>query len=250
MPLMEGQVADNSNSLFIELENLLLWRNWQKSAIIFMGILLVLVDIVFHSVISVVSMTCITMLLISIGYRCYDHLMQSWNKTESMEHPYRCFLEMDFSISREKAMYVVCLIVDNLNILLLKCRSLFFVENIWDSCKLLLALCGINLLGDCFNGITLVVLAYILIFTLPKLYEWNKVIVDTHLEKFLQMQSNDSHLKEENLAQEAVIEPTTEQNLYKVCDNMELFELLVEEHGDGCCCRDCQDIESIPIEAH
>ncbi|GBP80167.1 Reticulon-3-A [Eumeta japonica] len=61
------------------------------------------------------------------------------------------------------------------------CR-LFLVEDLVDSLKFGVLLWCLTYVGACFNGITLIILGWIALFTLPKAYEMNKAQVDANLE--------------------------------------------------------------------
>ncbi|KAH9642101.1 hypothetical protein HF086_007221 [Spodoptera exigua] len=65
--------------------------------------------------------------------------------------------------------------------LVVGCR-LFLVEDLVDSLKFGVLLWCLTYVGACFNGITLIILGWIALFTLPKAYEMNKAQVDANLE--------------------------------------------------------------------
>jgi hypothetical protein len=65
---------------------------------------------------------------------------------------------------------------------LLKLRSVFLVEDIVDSLKFVVLFWVLTYVGSWFNGLTLVILAYLAAFALPKLYEQNKAQVDQVLQ--------------------------------------------------------------------
>ncbi|KAM8708443.1 hypothetical protein ACLKA7_015421 [Drosophila subpalustris] len=171
------------------LKQLLLWHNWPKTALFFFVILMVLLDIASNSIISVISVAGVLILLISICYCCYVWGMRKLRKSNTVDHPYQSYLETDLSISEESAAHLARLVVVKLNPILLKLRSLFLIEDLLDSLKLLVTLCGLNVVGDYINGMTLLVLGFILVFTLPKLYEWKKPMIDMQL-KHLQRLKN------------------------------------------------------------
>ncbi|KAI8422115.1 hypothetical protein MSG28_006036 [Choristoneura fumiferana] len=62
------------------------------------------------------------------------------------------------------------------------CCRLFLVEDLVDSLKFGVLLWCLTYVGACFNGITLIILGWIALFTLPKAYEMNKPQVDANLE--------------------------------------------------------------------
>jgi len=56
------------------------------------------------------------------------------------------------------------------------------VEDIVDSLKYVVLFWCLTYIGSWFNGMTLIILAYLGLFSLPKLYEQNKAQVDQTLQ--------------------------------------------------------------------
>ncbi|KAH8280910.1 hypothetical protein KR054_004021 [Drosophila jambulina] len=250
-----------ANKLFAAVQDLLLWRNSRLTVVVFTTVMILLLDIMAHSVISVISMAGITILLAAVAYRCFRQFSK-WRKNGAQDEVTRMYPQVRIDIPREEAMQLAGVAVDYLNKGLNRVIGLILVESWEDSLKCLAMLCGLNLLGDCFNGITLILFGHILLFTLPKLYEWYQPFIDDQLEKFSKFKKHDKKTPEtktentenppeNNLAKvQYKEEESTESNmLYKVCDNEQLFDLLEEEHRKGCRCRDCEH-QDLPIEAH
>jgi len=141
-----------------KLKQLLYWENWRKTATFFFLTLMILWDIAAHSVISVVSVAGVLMLSLSICYFGYVWGLRKLRKSNIMDHPYQRYLEIDLSISEEAAASLARLAVINLNPFLMKMSSLFLIEDLLDSLKLLVMLCGLNIVGDYINGMTLLVI--------------------------------------------------------------------------------------------
>ncbi|KAH8250288.1 hypothetical protein KR026_010216 [Drosophila bipectinata] len=250
--------AENPSQLLELVKHLVLWRNYRESIVVFTGILVILLDVMAHSIISVVSMAGITVLLASIGFRCVGILMRSWRKDVGQNQPYRMYWQPNLNIPREEVMRLAGIGVDRFNATINHLLELFLVENWERSLKFLAVMCGLNLLGDCFNGLTLLIFGHVLLFTLPKLYEWYKPNIDNQIKKFQKCKiesaaepkpENGETLQGEEIISYENKESTDGPMLYKVCDNAELFELLEEEHSKGCRCRDCEH-QDLPIEAH
>ncbi|EDV41844.1 uncharacterized protein Dana_GF17296 [Drosophila ananassae] len=251
--------AENPSQLLEVVKHLVLWRNYRQSLVVFTSILLLLLDVMAHSVISVVSMAGITVLLASIGYRCFVKLMRSWRKDVGQNQAHRLYPQANIDIPREEVMRLAGIGVDHINAAINHLLELFLIENWEESLKFLVAMCGLNLLGDCFNGLTLLMFGHVFLFTLPKLYEWYKPNIDVQIQKFRKCKSmenaaepkpdNGDTLKGEKKISYENKEATDGPMLYKVCDNAEIFDLLEEEHSKGCRCRDCEH-QDLPIEAH
>ncbi|KAH8343944.1 hypothetical protein KR084_002203 [Drosophila pseudotakahashii] len=252
---------EDSSQLLLKLKDLLLWRNCRVTLIVFAGILLLLLDVMTHSVISVVSMAGITILLAAIGHRLLMQFLRAWKKDGSNDQISRLYPHVKIEIPQEDTIRLAGKAVIYLNSILNRLMGLFLVEKWEDTWKFLVLLCGINLLGDCFNGLTLILIGHVCIFSLPKLYEWYKPIIEVQVRKFRmckQKQKDEpetadekTEYVEEEYPPEELYE-SQESNegsmLYKVCDNEQILDLLEAEHRQGCRCRDCEHQE-LPIEA-
>ncbi|XP_052836589.1 reticulon-1-A [Drosophila gunungcola] len=245
--------TEDSSRLFVELKDLLLWRNFRMTLIVFTSVLLLLLDVMAHSVISVVSMAGITVLLAAIGHRCYLQFWRSRKRDASKEQLPRWYPQVTIDIPREETMRLAGTAVLHFNKILNRLVGLFLVEKWEDTLKFLVLLCGINLLGDCFNGLTLLLCGHVLVFTLPKLYEWYKPLIDAQVRKFRKCKQlekkNESETtteKSDNLQEEYPREVPFEGQ--ESSDGNMLY-LLEEEHRKGCRCCDCE-LQDLPIRAH
>ncbi|XP_017081858.1 reticulon-1-A [Drosophila eugracilis] len=252
--------AEDSSQLLLSLKDLFLWRNIRITLITFTSILLLLLDIMVHSVISVLSMAGITILLAAIGHRLLMQLWKAWKKDINHKQITRLYPNVKVELSREEATKLAEMTVFHINSILNRMIGLFLVEKWEDTFKLLVLLCGINLLGDCFNGLTLLTFGHISIFTLPKLYEWYKPMIDAQVRKFrknkLQEKNEQKSITEKPQFEEypskendEIQESNNSNILYNVCNNERLLDLLEAEHRKGCRCRDCEH-QDLPIEAH
>merc|ERR1719228_1070617 len=89
----------------------------------------------------------------------------------------------DPTISQETVSYFTDWFVSILNSVVSKMRSLFLFENVFDSIKFAIGLYFGTCIGSISNLLTIITLAWILLFTFPKLYQNNKVVVDNTFEK-------------------------------------------------------------------
>ncbi|EDV97887.1 GH17123 [Drosophila grimshawi] len=170
-------------------QELLLWHNWRKTALIFILTLTLLLDIAVNPIISVMSVAGAIILGISMCYCCYVWGMRKLHKSNDVKHPCQRYLDMDVTISEETAEQLADLILLILNPILLHLRSLFLVEDLFDSLKLLLLLCSLNIVGDHIDGMTLLLAGFVLLFTVPKLYEWKKPTINMQLLQLQQLKT-------------------------------------------------------------
>lgn len=111
-------------------------------------------------------------------------------------------MEVDVTVSQEKSQEVCGCVVAHFNGFVTELRRLFLVEDLIDSLKFGGILWLLTYIGAWFNGMTLVTmgefsksikvdkflisqkyfLAYVALFTLPKVYENNKQSIDAYLE--------------------------------------------------------------------
>lgn len=110
-------------------------------------------------------------------------------------------MECDLSLSQDKVKEISEIAVAHLNAIVTELRRLFLVEDLVDSIKFGLLLWCLTYLGAWFNGMTLIIigkygylvfdfmysnvfiiLGWVALFTLPKVYETNKIQIDANLD--------------------------------------------------------------------
>lgn len=133
------------------------------------------------SLISVFSYLSLLLLFGTISFRIYKNVLQAVQKT-SEGHPFKDYLELDLTLSQEKVQQLATVAVAHVNALVTGLRRLFLVEDLVDSIKFGVLLYWLTYVGALFNGMTCVMIGFVALFTLPKVYENNKQSIDTHLE--------------------------------------------------------------------
>ncbi|XP_023032573.1 reticulon-1 isoform X2 [Drosophila willistoni] len=162
-------------------ESLIYWRDVKKSGIVFGAGLITLVAISWFSVISVFAYLSLLALFGTVAFRIYKSVTQAVQKTND-GHPFKEYLELDLTLSQEKVQNIAGVAVAHLNGFTAELRRLFLVEDLIDSIKFGVILWVFTYIGAWFNGMTLVILAFVSLFTLPKVYENNKQSIDTYLD--------------------------------------------------------------------
>ncbi|XP_049281241.1 reticulon-1 isoform X1 [Anopheles funestus] len=171
----------NPARLHPKVESLIYWRDIKKSAVVFGGGLAILLAMSLFSLISVFSYLSLLLLFGTISFRIYKNVLQAVQKTAE-GHPFKDYLEMDLTLSQEKVQQLATFAVAHVNALLTGLRRLFLVEDLVDSIKFGVLLYWLTYVGAIFNGITCVMIGFVALFTLPKVYENNKQSIDTHIE--------------------------------------------------------------------
>lgn len=162
------------------LEELIYWRQVKKSGLVFGAVLAVLLSLTCFSLISVVAYLALGALTVAIAFRVYRNVLQAVQKS-SEGHPFKEYLDKDLSVPKEKVHEAADVLAKHADQVVARLRSLFLVEDLVDSLKLALLLWVLTYVGSWFNGMTLIILAYVALFTLPKVYETYKTEIDQYL---------------------------------------------------------------------
>ncbi|XP_076171871.1 reticulon isoform X2 [Ptiloglossa arizonensis] len=159
---------------------LIYWRDPKKSAPAFGCILGVLLSMTYFSLISVFAYLSLLVLTGTITFRIYKTVLQAVQKT-SDGHPFKDILELDLTVPAEKVHKVADVAVAHANAAVSELRKLFLVEDFVDSLKFGVLLWCLTYVGSWFNGMTLIIIGVVALFTLPKVYETNKAEIDHNL---------------------------------------------------------------------
>eukprot|EP00076_Gallus_gallus_P035835 XP_025001373.1 reticulon-3 isoform X2 [Gallus gallus] len=160
--------------------DLIFWRDVRRSGAVFASSLLLLLSLAAFSVVSVVAYLVLALLSVTISFRVYKSVIQAVQKSEE-GHPFRAYLELDITLSPEAFQSHATAAMAHVNHALRLLLRLFLVEDLVDSLKLAVAMWLMTYVGAVFNGITLLILAELLAFTLPPVYEKNKVQIDHYV---------------------------------------------------------------------
>ncbi|XP_049868153.1 reticulon-3-B isoform X3 [Pectinophora gossypiella] len=162
-------------------ESLIYWRNAARSGGALGAGLALLVALACCSVVSVLAYVSLLALSAAVAFRVYKNVLQAVQKTNE-GHPFKWLLEQDLALPADRAQALAAAATAHLNAGVAELRRLFLVEDLVDSLKFGVLLWCLTYVGACFNGITLIILGWIALFTLPKAYEMNKAQVDANLE--------------------------------------------------------------------
>ncbi|XP_074111350.1 reticulon isoform X4 [Cotesia typhae] len=159
---------------------LIYWRQPEKTGIVFGVVMSILLSLTYFSLISVFSYTALLTLVGTMGFRIYKTIVQAVQKT-SDGHPFKDILEVDLTLPAEKVHEVADIAVAHANAAVSELRRLFLIEDFIDSLKFSVGLWCLTYVGSWFNGMTLIIIGVIALFTLPKVYETNKAQIDQNL---------------------------------------------------------------------
>uniref|UniRef100_A0A7N5JFT5 Reticulon n=1 Tax=Ailuropoda melanoleuca TaxID=9646 RepID=A0A7N5JFT5_AILME len=150
--------------------DLIFWRDVKKTGFVFGTTLIMLLSLAAFSVISVVSYLILALLSVTISFRVYKSVIQAVQKSEE-GHPFKAYLDVDITLSSEAFHNYVNAAMVHINRALKLIIRLFLVEDLVDSLKLAVFMWLMTYVGAVFNGITLLILAELLIFSVPIVYE-------------------------------------------------------------------------------
>ncbi|XP_076682295.1 reticulon isoform X3 [Andrena cerasifolii] len=159
---------------------LIYWHDPKITGPVFGCILSVLLSLAYFSLISVLAYLSLLVLTGTIAFRIYKTVLQAVHKT-SNGHPFKDILDLDLTVPAEKVHKIADVAVAHANAAVSELRRLFLVEDFVDSLKFGVLLWCLTYVGSWFNGMTLIIIEVIALFTLPKVYETNKAQIDQNL---------------------------------------------------------------------
>ncbi|XP_052770178.1 reticulon-4-like isoform X2 [Mya arenaria] len=163
-----------------EVLELIYWRDVRKTGVVFGSMLFVLIALTFCTILSVAAYLSLAILTVTLSFRIYKNVMQAVQKTND-GHPFKNLLEMDLSLRSDVVQSAADKIAANMNNMTAELRRLFLVEDYVDSIKFGLLLWLLTYVGSWFNGMTIIILGVVVIFTLPKVYETYKGPIDQNV---------------------------------------------------------------------
>jgi len=163
-------------------EKTYLWEDPIHSGIVFGSVLVTLISICYYSLISVVAYCSLTALCAVLSLKIYTYVMVTFLKKEA-NNPLAKFSDINLTVSEDKVNQIANNATNKLNASLVELRRLFLVENMLDSVKFGLSLWVLTYIGSWFNAMTLILMSWVGLFTIPKIYLNNKTQIDPVLDK-------------------------------------------------------------------
>jgi len=162
--------------------DLIYWKETERSGMVLTGLVVGLLSLFQLSIITVVSTLSLAVVCVTISVRVYYGLLHALNWGDGV-HPFKAYLDLDISLSGEQAeLYARKSIVTFLSTLD-TLKKLIFVGNVFDSLKFLALMYLMTFLGKLCNGLTLLIIGMIALFSLPLYYRQRQEQVDSVLAK-------------------------------------------------------------------
>ncbi|XP_075391351.1 reticulon-4 isoform X1 [Tenrec ecaudatus] len=160
--------------------DLLYWRDIKKTGVVFGASLFLLLSLTVFSIVSVVAYISLVLLSLTIGFRIYKGVIQAIQKSDE-GHPFRAYLESDVAVSEELVQKYSNSALSHVNCTVQELRRLFLVDDLVDSLKFAVLMWLLTYVGALFNGLTLLILALISLFSVPVIYERHQAQIDHYL---------------------------------------------------------------------
>lgn len=167
---------------FPTVSELLYWRDVKSTGVVFGAALLLLLSLTACSIVSVVSYVALALLSVTISFRIYKGILQAVQKSDE-GHPFKQYLDQEVALSEEAAHKYSDLVLARLNKTIIELRRLFLVDDLVDSIKFAVLMWILTYVGALFNGLTLIILGLVAVFSCPIVYEKHQVQIDSTVEK-------------------------------------------------------------------
>ncbi|CAN9511409.1 unnamed protein product [Ophioblennius macclurei] len=157
--------------------DLIYWKDTERTGMVLTGLVVGLLSLFQLSIITVLSTASLAVMCFTLSVRIYYHVLHAL-KWGDGEHPFKTYLDMDISLTGEQwSLYMQKVIVMTLSAID-TLKRLIFVKNVFDSIKLLVLMYLVTYLGDLCNGLTLLIISVIAVFSLPLFYRQRQEQVD------------------------------------------------------------------------
>ncbi|EDL23797.1 reticulon 4, isoform CRA_d [Mus musculus] len=160
--------------------DLLYWRDIKKTGVVFGASLFLLLSLTVFSIVSVTAYIALALLSVTISFRIYKGVIQAIQKSDE-GHPFRAYLESEVAISEELVQKYSNSALGHVNSTIKELRRLFLVDDLVDSLKFAVLMWVFTYVGALFNGLTLLILALISLFSIPVIYERHQAQIDHYL---------------------------------------------------------------------
>ncbi|TRY83969.1 hypothetical protein DNTS_006288 [Danionella cerebrum] len=155
---------------------LIFWKDMEKTGLVFTGLVVTLLSLFQLSIISVISMLSLGLMCCTISVRIYYSLLHALQLGDGV-HPFQTYLDLDISLKEEaqqtlqRVIVLSCSALDTV-------RNLVFVANLFNSLKFWLLMYLVTFLGNLCNGLTLLIIGVIAVFSVPLFYTRHQDKVD------------------------------------------------------------------------
>jgi len=169
----------------MSLPSIVYWEDPVQSGVVFGSVLIALVFLASCSLITVISYSCLCLLSLVILVKAYSFIMVKAGKAEAGSDPLAKVSSFPLAVPADTISNVAPCLSGCINGTITELRRLFLVESMVDTIKFGLSLWLLTYVGAWFNALTLVMLAWVAFFTLPKVYINNQAQIDEVVGKVM-----------------------------------------------------------------
>lgn len=160
--------------------DLLYWKDTKTSGVVFTGLMVSLLCLLHFSIVSVAAHVALLLLCGTISLRVYRKVLQAVHRGDGA-NPFQAYLDVDLTLTREQTELLSQQIASQVVSAATQLRHFFLVEDLVDSLKLALLFYILTFVGAVFNGLTLLILGVIGLFTVPLLYRQHQAQIDQYV---------------------------------------------------------------------
>ncbi|XP_033955937.1 reticulon-3-like isoform X4 [Pseudochaenichthys georgianus] len=160
--------------------DLLYWRDVKATGVVFGAALLLLLSLTSCSIVSVCSYIGLALLSVTICFRIYKGILQAIQKSDD-GHPFKQYLDQEVALSEDMVHKYSDLVLAKVNKGICELRHLFLVEDLIDSIKFAVLMWILTYVGSLFNGLTILILSLVGLFSCPIVYEKHQTQIDHYL---------------------------------------------------------------------
>ncbi|XP_078260967.1 reticulon-1-A-like isoform X2 [Rhinoraja longicauda] len=160
--------------------DLIYWRDIKKTGLVFGASLFLLLSMTIFSIVSVIAYLGLAALSVTISFRIYRGILQAVQKSDD-GHPFKACLEKDVAVSDELVHKYSDIGLGHVNQVITELRRLFLVQDLVDSLKFSVLMWLLTYVGALFNGLTLLIIALVAVFSIPVVYERHQAQIDHYL---------------------------------------------------------------------
>uniref|UniRef100_A0A4W5K8X0 Reticulon n=1 Tax=Hucho hucho TaxID=62062 RepID=A0A4W5K8X0_9TELE len=176
----------------IAVMDLIYWKDTERTGMVFTGLVVGLLSLFQLSIITVISTISLGVMCFTVSVHLYYKILHVLSMGDGVP-PFKAYLDLDISFSGELAdqymQKAIVTVVSAANSL----KNLFLVGSLFDSLKLLALIYLVTFLGDLCNGLTVLIIGVIALFSLPLLYRQHQAKVDSF---FAGIQANIVNVKD------------------------------------------------------
>ncbi|XP_072907101.1 reticulon-1-A-like isoform X4 [Hemitrygon akajei] len=160
--------------------DLIYWRDIKKTGLVFGASLFLLLSMTIFSIVSVIAYLGLAVLSVTISFRIYKGILQAVQKSDD-GHPFKACLEKDVTVSDELVHKYSDIGLGHVNYVITELRRLFLVQDLVDSLKFTVLMWLLTYVGALFNGLTLLIIALVAVFSIPVVYERHQAQIDHYI---------------------------------------------------------------------